>query len=97
MGNTMTKKSSELRFAFLDGDSVRIRRHLRLVTALLQIGDPKVEEALTVILERLAAAARACDEVAPRSPGPAARQRRKAPQVSDSVTNAPSNTSQDRR
>jgi hypothetical protein len=78
----MTKKSAELSFLYLDNDSVRIRRHLRLVTALLQIDDPKVEQALMVILERLAAAAQTSDQTGPPSPGPGARQRRKQPQAS---------------
>ena len=82
MLDPMTNKSSDLSFLYLDGDSVRIRRHLRLVTALLQIDDPKVEQALTVILERLAAAAQTSDQTGPPSPGPAAPQRRKLPHAS---------------
>jgi hypothetical protein len=82
MPNPMTTKSSELAFLYLDNDSVRIRRHLRLVTALLQIADPKVEQALMVILERLAAAAQTSDGAGPPSPGPGARRRRKQPQAS---------------
>jgi hypothetical protein len=82
MQDPMTKKSAELSFLYLDNDSVRIRRHLRLVTALLQIADPKVEQALMVILERLAATAQTSDQTGPPSPGPGARQRRKLPHPS---------------
>jgi hypothetical protein len=78
----MTKKTSELPFLYLDGDSVKIRRHLRMVTALLQIADPKVEQALLVVLERLAAAAQTSDKTRPPSAGRGARRRRKLPQAS---------------
>jgi hypothetical protein len=82
MPNPMTKKSSELPLLYLDGDSVKIRRHLRMVTALLQIADPKVEQALLIVLERLAAAAQTSGKPRPPSPGRGARRRRKLPQAS---------------
>ena len=39
-------------------DAARTHRQLRLMKALLELDDPEVERALTVILERLVAAAR---------------------------------------
>lgn len=40
---------------FPDNDTARTRRQLRFVKALFKIDDPEVEQALAVIMERLAA------------------------------------------
>lgn len=39
-----------------DGETARTYRQLRLMKALLQLDDPELEQALTLIIERLAAA-----------------------------------------
>lgn len=39
-----------------DGETARTYRQLRLMKALLQLDDPELEQALTLIVERLAAA-----------------------------------------
>ena len=44
-----------------DGETARTYRQLRLMKALLQLDDPEVEQALTLIIERLAAAGRRSD------------------------------------
>jgi hypothetical protein len=75
----MARKTSKLPFPLQDRDSVKTLRHLRFMTALFEIDDPEVEEALAVILERLAAAARAPGKTAPPSLSPGPRGRRKAP------------------
>jgi uncharacterized protein YjgD (DUF1641 family) len=41
-----------------DGETARTYRQLRLMKALLQLDDPELEQALTLIIERLAAAGR---------------------------------------
>jgi hypothetical protein len=41
---------------FPDNDTARTRRQLRFVKALFKIDDPEVEQALAVIIDRLAAA-----------------------------------------
>lgn len=39
---------------FPDSDTARTRRQLRFVKALFRINDPELEQALAVVLERLA-------------------------------------------
>jgi hypothetical protein len=39
-----------------DGETARTYRQLRLMKALLRLDDPELEQALTLIVERLAAA-----------------------------------------
>ena len=51
----MTKPSNPS-VPFPDDDTARTRRQLRFVKALFKIDDPEVEQALAVIMERLAAA-----------------------------------------
>jgi hypothetical protein len=41
---------------FPDNDTARTRRRLRFVKALFKIDDPELEQALAVIIDRLAAA-----------------------------------------
>ena len=60
----MTIESSET-FPFMDSESARTGRHLLLFKALLKIDDPEVEQALAVILDRLAAASRASGDTEP--------------------------------
>jgi hypothetical protein len=60
----MTIESSEP-FPFKDSESARTGRHLLLFKALLQIDDPEVEQALAIILDRLAAASRASGDNEP--------------------------------
>ena len=43
-------------FASSDTETARTYRQLRLMKALLQLDDPELEQALTLIVERLAAA-----------------------------------------
>ncbi len=43
-------------------DTARTQRQLRLMKALLELDDPEVERALTVIVERLVAVARDSDK-----------------------------------
>jgi hypothetical protein len=43
-------------FAPSDTETARTYRQLRLMKALLQLDDPELEQALTLIVERLAAA-----------------------------------------
>jgi hypothetical protein len=74
----MTKKSPEELFVFQDGDSARTCRHLLFMKALFQIDDPELEQALAVVLDRLAAS-RASNGTPPPS-SPNARRRRKLPQ-----------------
>jgi hypothetical protein len=51
-----------------DGETARTYRQLRLMKALLQLDDPELEQALTLIVERLAAAAEGGDLDASRGP-----------------------------
>jgi hypothetical protein len=44
-------------FATSDTETARTYRQLRLMKALFQLDDPELEQALTLIVERLAAAA----------------------------------------
>ena len=48
-------KSFDPSVPFPDGDTARTHRQLRFVKALFKIDDPELEQALAVILERLAA------------------------------------------
>ena len=43
-------------FATSDTETARTYRQLRLMKALLQLDDPELEQALTLVVERLAAA-----------------------------------------
>jgi hypothetical protein len=49
-------KTSEPPMPIPDVDTVRTYRQLRLMRALFEIDDPELERALTVIVDRLAAA-----------------------------------------
>ena len=56
---------------FPDNDTARTRRQLRFVKALFKIDDPEVEQALAVIMERLAEARQPANNMtlpAPESP-----------------------------
>ena len=53
---------------FPDNDTARTRRQLRFVKALFKIDDPEVEQALAVIMERLAAAGQKADPLPPPAP-----------------------------
>ncbi len=61
-------KSSDPSVPFPDNDTARTRRQLRFVKALFKIDDPEVEQALAVIMDRLAAAPQAESAVPPPSP-----------------------------
>ena len=58
-------------FATPDGETARTCRQLRLMKALLQLDDPELEQALTLIVERLAAAGGGGDLDASTAPNPA--------------------------
>jgi hypothetical protein len=62
---------------FPDNDTARTRRQLRFVKALFQIDDPEVEQALAVIMERLASASQ---------PTNACRRRRTARRAAAGMT-----------
>jgi hypothetical protein len=51
-----------------DGETARTYRQLRLMKALLQLDDPELEQALTLIVERLAAVGGGGDLDAPTGP-----------------------------
>lgn len=78
----MTKKHPEDMSSFLDSVSARTCRHLAFMKALFEIDDPELEQALTVIVERLAAAGSGTSSNGSPPPGPKARRRRKLPQAS---------------
>jgi hypothetical protein len=61
----MTIESSEHPFPFNDSDSARTGRHLVFMKALFHIDDPELEQALAVILDRLAEASRAAGNTTP--------------------------------
>ena len=61
-------KSSEPSLPFPDNDTARTRRQLRFVKALFKIDDPEVEQALAIIMERLASANRPADAIPPPAP-----------------------------
>lgn len=78
----MTKKHPEHLSALLDGVSARTCRHLGFMKALFELDDPELEQALAVILERLAAAGIRTSSNGPHPANPKARRRRKLPQAS---------------
>jgi hypothetical protein len=78
----MTKQHPEHLSSLLDSVSARTCRHLRLVKALFELDDPELEQALAVVLERLAAASSWTSSNAPPPSNPKARRRRKLPQAS---------------
>jgi hypothetical protein len=49
-------KSFDPSIPFPGADEARTRRQLRLIKALFRIDDPELEQALAVVVERLAAA-----------------------------------------
>jgi hypothetical protein len=49
-------KSSDPSIPFPGADDARTRRQLRLIKALFRIDDPELEQALAVVVERLASA-----------------------------------------
>jgi hypothetical protein len=53
---------------FPDNDTARSRRQLRFVKALFRIDDPEVEQALAVIMERLASANQPTNSLPPQGP-----------------------------
>lgn len=53
-----------------DAELARSYRQLRLVKALFRLDDPEVERALTLIVERLAAAGAGDDRATPVPQGP---------------------------
>jgi hypothetical protein len=53
---------------FPDNDTARTRRQLRFVKALFKIDDPEVEQALAVIMERLAEARQPANNMPPPAP-----------------------------
>ena len=59
---------SEPSVPFPDNDTARTRRQLRFVKALFQMDDPEVEQALAVIMERLASASRPANDLPPPAP-----------------------------
>lgn len=76
----MTKKYTEDFSPLLDSDFARTSRHLRFMTALFEIGDPELEQALVVLLEHLAS--RTLGSAPPPPFNPKARRRRKLPEAS---------------
>jgi hypothetical protein len=62
---------------FPDNDTARTRRQLRFVKALFKIDDPEVEQALAVIIDRLAAARQQANGL---PPPPSASPRPEPPQ-----------------
>ena len=54
-------KPSDPSVPFPDNDTARTRRQLRFVKALFRIDDPELEQALAVIMERLASVNRPAD------------------------------------
>jgi hypothetical protein len=61
-------KPSDPSVPFPDDDTARTRRQLRFVKALFKIDDPEVEQALAVIMERLAAAGPRANALPPSAP-----------------------------
>jgi len=53
---------------FPDDDTARTHRQLRVVKALFKIDDPEVEQALAVIMDRLAAAGQPVNGLPPPAP-----------------------------
>jgi hypothetical protein len=60
-------KLSELLLAFPNGELAKTHRRLRIMRSVAEIADPEVEEALALILERLAAASRKMHDLPPPS------------------------------
>jgi hypothetical protein len=79
----MTKQHPEHLSSLLDSVSARTCRHLRLMKALFELDDPELEQALAVILERLADASSGTSSNAPPPPNPKARRRKPDPAQSD--------------
>jgi hypothetical protein len=61
-------KPSDPSVPFPDNDTARTRRQLRFVKALFKIDDPEVEQALAVIIDRLAAARQPANGLPPPAP-----------------------------
>jgi len=61
-------KPSDPSVPFPDNDTARTRRQLRFVKALFRIDDPELEQALAVIMERLASVNRPADTMPPPAP-----------------------------
>jgi hypothetical protein len=78
----MTNKHPEHLSSLLDSVSARTCRHLGFMKALFEIDDPELEQALAVILERLAAAGSRTASNGPPPSNPKARRRRKLTQAS---------------
>ena len=57
-----------------DGETARTYRQLRLMKALLRLDDPELEQALALIVERLAAAGDGSDLDASTDPNPSLKQ-----------------------
>jgi hypothetical protein len=70
-------KFSELLLAFPNGELAKTHRRLRIMQSVAEIGDPEVEEALALMLERLAAASRTMHGLPPKPPPPRRRPPRK--------------------
>jgi hypothetical protein len=78
----MTKKHPEHLSSLLDSVSARTCRHLGFMKTLFEIDDPELEQALAVILERLAATGSRTPSNGPSPSDPKARRRRKLPHAS---------------
>src|ERR1700682_4079652 len=65
---TSMTKPSDPSVPFPDNDTARTRRQLRFVKALFKIDDPEVEQALAVIIDRLAAARQPANGLPPPAP-----------------------------
>jgi hypothetical protein len=61
-------KPSDPSVPFPDNDTARTRRQLRFVKALFKIDDPEVEQALAVIIDRLAVARQPANGLPPPAP-----------------------------
>jgi hypothetical protein len=81
--NLMTKKYPKNLAPLLDSVSARTCRHLRLMKALFEIDDPELEQALALILERVAGVAQTSGKSVPPPAGSKVRRRRRPPQASD--------------
>jgi hypothetical protein len=78
----MTKKHPEHLSSLLDSVSARTCRHLGFMKALFEIDDPELEQALAVIVERLAVAGSRTSSNGSPPASPKVRRRRKLPQAS---------------
>jgi hypothetical protein len=79
----MSKKYPENLAPLLDSVSARTCRHLRLMKALFEIDDPELEQALALILERVAGVAQTSGKSVPPPAGLKVRRRGKLPQAPD--------------